>query len=141
MTTITINGLDKLSAALAQYANKVNEGVKAAVARAANDIADAAKQNAHGAVAGSIQAEISADGVSAIVSANSKYAVFAEYGVNIPAIKAENAKALHFIKNGEDVFVKSAQAHPIAPRPFLNPAAEHCKPEFIERIKNSIINI
>ncbi len=109
---------------LAQYADSVAAGTVDAIAKSAEDIADAAKGNTSGSLADSITTDVADDGLSATITANSEYAAYVEYGVSIPEIKAKAAKALHFVKDGKDVFARSARAHTIEPRPFLTPAFE-----------------
>jgi len=110
------------------------EQTKAAVANTANAIAAEAKQNCMGKLADSILTEITNDGLCAKVTANDPDAVFVEYGATIPAIYAEKAKALHWVEDGKDVFAKSARAHKNVPKPFLNPAAEANRQNFIDSI-------
>lgn len=126
--------------ALSQYADKLQAGLKGALAEAANEIAETAKSNAHGSVADSVKVELANDGLSAVISADSPYALFCEYGVQIPEIKPKEKKALHFVKDGKDVFAKSAQAHTIAPRPFMNPALEYGKSILMEKLAKAIKN-
>lgn len=133
-------GFNTLSNTLSQYADKVQQGIKNKLAEAANELAEEIKSNAHGSVAHSVNVKISNDGLSAIISADSPYALFCEYGVHIPEIKPKEKKALHFIKDGKDVFAKSAQAHTIAPRPFMNPAVEYYKPMLMEKLAKAIMN-
>lgn len=58
-----------------------------------------------------------ANGVTGIVgfSADTPYAAIHEYGgtINIPEIVPVNAKALHFMIGGQDVFVKRVKAHTV----------------------------
>ena len=131
-------GFNILSEALSQYANKVQESIKNRLIEAANELADDVKSNAHGSVADSVKVELSNDGLSAVISADSPYALFCEYGVHIPEIKPKEKKALHFVKDGKDVFAKSAQAHTIAPRPFMNPTLEYYKPLLMEKLAKAI---
>lgn len=132
------DGFKTLTDTLSQYANKVQEGIKNRLAEAANELAEEVKSNAHGTVADSVKVNLSSDGLSAVISADSPYALYCEYGVHIPEIKPKEKKALHFVKDGKEVFAKSAQAHTIAPRPFMNPALEYYKPLLMEKLAKAI---
>jgi len=133
---IELKGTEEFKDALAVYADKVSSDVKDAIAESANAIAEAAKKNTSGELSDSISAEVADDGLSAVITADSPHAVFVEYGVKIPAIKAEKAKALHFKIDGKDVFAKSAKAHSIPPKPFLNPAFEDNRQDILDNISN-----
>ncbi|MGP8215799.1 MAG: HK97 gp10 family phage protein [Bacteroidia bacterium] len=137
---IQIKGIEELQDALTKATKSLTEEVKSAVAGTANAITESARQNCSGKLADSITVVISDDGMSATVSTNEPYAAFVEYGAEIPSIKAENAKVLHWVEDGKDVFVKSARAHENKPKPFLNPAAEANRQSFIDEIKDIISN-
>src|SRR5579884_3849653 len=138
MLSIKINGWDTLADSLSKYTETVKAGVANAIQETANNIVESAQKNAPGALADSISADIADDGLSATITANSEYAVYAEYGVNIPEIKAHNAKALHFVKDGEDVFGRSAKAHKIEPKPFMNPAFEENAQGLIDNLNKTL---
>ena len=63
------------------------------------------------------------DGVDT-VTAHKEYSAALEYGVKARTIFARNAKALHFIINGKDIFCKSVNQKARPPRPTMRNAAK-----------------
>jgi len=122
--SIQLNGIKELQNIYAAAAEQLGEEVKAAVTDTANKIAEAAKKNCTGKLAGSITTNVADDGMSATISTDSPYAAFVEYGASVPEIHADKARVLHWKEDGKDVFAKYARAHENAPKPFLNPAFE-----------------
>lgn len=57
------------------------------------------------------------------VIANASYSADIEYGTNAHEIRAVNADALHFKRNGEDVFYKKVNHPGTKPNPVLRNAA------------------
>lgn len=83
MFSIQITGIDKLQNAFGQASDKIAEQVQEAIANTSQQIVDAAKQNCPvktGHLRDSISAEISDDGMSAIITADVPYAAYVEYG-------------------------------------------------------------
>lgn len=60
------------------------------------------------------------DKLNGFVLADRPWAEFLEYGNGPGRIYAKNAKCLHFVVGGKDVFVKSVNSHP--PLPFMENA-------------------
>ncbi|HTA82268.1 MAG TPA: HK97-gp10 family putative phage morphogenesis protein [Bacteroidia bacterium] len=138
MFSIQLNGIDALQDNLAVITESLSEEVKTAVVDAVNAMAENAKSKAPGKLADSITTTIADDGMSASIIADSPYAVFVEYGVSIPEIHAEKAKVLHWVKDGKDVFSRSARAHEIPAKPFLNPAFEEQSAQLKDTLKDII---
>ena len=64
------------------------------------------------------------------VIANVNYSATIEYGISNPVlIKPKTKKALHFIKDGKDVFVKYAQQKRRNPNPVMRNAARKVQKE------------
>ena len=110
---MTITGIDTLKDILTEYAEKVSEGVKDAIAKTATDMADSAKKNTSGDIADSVNVQIASDGMSAVISADSPDAVTSEYGIKTPGSKTQ-------------------------PKPFLNPAFEENRQALIDNIVKTI---
>lgn len=67
------------------------------------------------------------------VGPTADYGGFVEEGVPHPyTITAKDGGMLHFVVNGQDVFVKSVVHPPSPPQPYLAPAFDHHEP-LIER--------
>jgi HK97 gp10 family phage protein len=138
MFSIQLTGIEGLQDSLAVITDSLSEEVKAAVANTANAVAENAKSNCSGKLADSITTTIADDGMSASISADSPYAAFVEYGASIPEIQTENAKVLHWVEDGKDVFARSASAHEIPAKPFLNPAFEEQSAQLKDTLKDII---
>jgi len=94
----------------------------------ANIIAEQARNNTSGSLATNIiitPFEITEKEFKCSIICNVEYAEAVEdgsgiYGPNHTPIVAKNAKALHFIKDGKDIFVKSVKGQP--PQFFMKKA-------------------
>jgi len=143
MISLNVNGFDKLTDALTQYADNVSEGVKDALAKSVNDIADAAKANTSGVVSDSISTEIADDGFSATITANSPQAVNAEYGIPAHEIKKHEHKETHHDSHKEGKHKEHTphkKDHHTTPKPFLNPAFEENKQALLDSIAQTLQN-
>lgn len=136
MFSINTTGFDKLQDALAKYAESVTANVKDIVAKSANDIAEAAKANTSDEISDSITTEISGDGLSATITANSPLAATTEYGINAEATEKHAAKRAHHQNHPERI--KPKKDHHNTPKPFLNPAFEENRQNIIDSIAQTL---
>jgi|SRR6185312_916542 len=143
MFSLNVSGFEQLTDALTKYQQTVSEGVKDALAKSVNDMADAAKANTSGALSDAISTEIADDGLSATITANSPDAVNAEYGVPVKENKTEH----YTNKHKEHTPHKKDHHDTPKPRPndssgraFLNPAFEANKQALIDSIAQTLQN-
>lgn len=80
---------------------------------------------------GNYRSEIEFDG-SNTITANAKYSADIEYGTNAHTIEPNIAQALHFKKNGKDVFAKRVKHPGTKPNPVMRNAAATVQKEIPE---------
>jgi len=147
--------LAKFNRDMDKYNKEVHTGVRREVQRAAINVEREAKQNVsnsdllgtRSSVKSSIFRKILNKGYSAVVRSAHKASVYIEEGTKRHNITPRNAPYLHFkvgtagsLKTGK--FTKSQWVrtklvrHPgTRPDPFMGPAYERVKPDFIRRLK------
>lgn len=77
---------------------------------------------------------------AALVGASADHAADVEFGTDPHTIEADDAEALHFELDGEEVFVKSVQHPGTEPQPFLRPAKRHIEAnaeQYLEEAENT----
>lgn len=144
---ITPNSLNKAFADLDKYSGLVKNRVKKEVVRTAYAIDSKAKslvrvdkgrlrQSIHPEFTiGSLNVAIPNNG--AVVGTNVEYASDIEFGTKAHTILPKNKSVLRWYKNGAFYFSKSVRHPGTKAYPFMNPAAESERQQFI----NSIISI
>lgn len=73
----------------------------------------------------------------AIVGASADHAAPIEFGSDPHTIEADDAEALHFEYEGEEVFVKSVEHPGMEEQPFLRPAARYVEANIEEYIEET----
>ncbi len=86
-----------------------------------------------------------------VTGATADYAVPVEYGTDPHTIRADDAEALHFKVDGEEIFVREVDHPGTRAQPYMRPAAEVVRarmgkiageaesyPEFMERVARRV---
>lgn len=142
--SITPDSLNKAFADLNKYSGLVKERVKKEVIRTAYAIDSKSKslvrvdkgrlrQSIHPEFTiGSLNVSIPNNG--AVVGTNVEYASHVEYGTKPHLILPKNRSVLRWYKNGAFLFSKSVRHPGTKAYPFMNPAAESERQQFINNI-------
>lgn len=134
--SITRVGNRTLSNALKKWGNGIEKDVKRTVTETAAIIQNEARARApvdSGYLRQSIGIEVLNGGMTAVVSVDSEYAIFVEYGTGIYATQGNGRKdgwVYYSEKYGEFVFTRGMHA-----QPFWLPAIEIGRKYFIKEMK------
>ena len=142
MIKINADELNKFSVEVIKLSDEVEEDVKKVVKNSAFNIEKNAKSNLtknKSVATGHLRRGISADikGLEATIhTSNIKYAPGVEYGTKAHIIRPKNKKALYW--KGAKHPVKKVNHPGSRAKPFLIPAFEKEKDQFLEKLKEVI---
>jgi HK97 gp10 family phage protein len=142
MIKINADELNKFSVEVIKLSDEVEEDVKKVVKNSAFNIERNAKSNLtknKSVATGHLRRGISTDikGLEAVIhTSNIKYAPGVEYGTKAHVIRAKNKKALYW--KGAKHPVKKANHPGSKAKPFLIPAFNQEKDQFLEKLKEVI---
>lgn len=142
MIKIDASELNKFSVEVTKLSNEVEEDVKKAVKNSAFNIEKNAKSNLtknKSVATGHLRRGISTDikGLEATVhTSNIKYAPMVEYGARAHIIRPKNKKFLYW--KGAKHPVKQVNHPGSRAKPYLIPAFEKEKDQFLEKLKEVI---
>ena len=142
MIKINADELNKFSLELIRLSNEVEEDVKKVVKNSAFNIQENAMSNLtknKSVATGHLRRGVSTDikGLEATIhTSNIKYAPHVEYGTKAHIIKPKNKKALYW--KGAKRPVKQVNHPGSKAKPFLIPAFNQEKDQFLEKLKEVI---
>ena len=142
MIKVNVDDLNRFSVDIGELSNEIEEGVKKVVKNSAFNIEASAKSNLtknKSVATGHLRRGVSTDikGLEATIhTSNIKYAPMVEYGTRPHIIRAKNKKALYW--KGAKHPVKSVRHPGGRAKPFLIPAFEKEKDQFLEKLKEVI---
>ena len=142
MIKVNVDDLNRFSVDIGELSNEIEEGVKKVVKNSAFNIEASAKSNLtknKSVATGHLRRGVSTDikGLEATIhTSNIKYAPMVEYGTRPHIIRAKNKKALYW--KGAKHPVKSVRHPGGRAKPYLIPAFEKEKDQFLEKLKEVI---
>ena len=142
MIKVDVNDLNEFSVKILKLSQEAEESVKKVVKNSAFNIEKNAKSNLtknKSVATGHLRRGISTDikGLGATIhTSNIKYAPGVEYGTKAHIIKAKNKKALYW--KGAKHPVKQVNHPGSKAKPYLIPAFEKEKDQFLEKLKEVV---
>ena len=142
MIKINTDEIDKFAVELIELSEKSRDNVQKAIKKSAFNIESQAKKNLasnKSVVTGHLRRSIATkmgDLEATIHTSNVKYAVIAEKGSKAHVIRPKNKKALYW--KGAKYPVKVVKHKGSRAKPYLIPAFEHTKNDFINDLKEVI---
>ena len=142
MIRVNVDELNKFSVNISKLSNEIEEDVKKVVKNSAFNIQKEAMSNLtknKSVDTGHLRRGITTDirGLEAIIhTSNIKYAPMVEFGTKPHIIRAKNKKALYW--KGAKHPVKSVRHPGGKAKPYLIPAFEKEKDQFLEKLKEVI---
>ena len=142
MIKINVDEIDKFAVELVELSEKSKDNIKKAIKKSAFNIESQAKKNLasnKSVVTGHLRRSIATkmgDLEATIHTSNVKYAVIVEKGSKAHVIRPKNKKALYW--KGATHPVKQVNHPGSKAKPYLIPAFEKEKDQFLEKLKEVI---